>query len=661
MYELRLEQRAFKVALDPTPSAARQLASHAGGARYAYNWGLARIQAALDARQAEEAEHGEATTPVPGHFDLCSAWTQWKDTAEWADRATGEVTSGVPWVASNSSATYQAALRDADKAWKDYFKSLAGQRAGRALGSPRFRSKHRSRPKFQTHGGVRLASATRLVLPRIGPVTIMSDDSRHPAMARSRRRTPGQRHMGNRRRSAHLWRQLQHGGRLAERARTILADAYEHAGGPPAAPRIISQLNAMADARAQAAATEKRAVIVEKAKAALTKALEALAKGERDGLTEKRLAAARRRAEKAAARLEAETKRLEKARTVTAERTARWTDSKLDQAITTGQVGPVAAADLAAALGLTDEQTATLTDAGMQPRIIRASISLGADGLWWASLGCEIPVRVRTRPSRRQQQRGPVGIDLGVRHTATLSQRLGGQRDIDNPRHLEAALAELATAQRQVARRTEGSARHAKAKARVGLIHADVARLREQHLQRASTRIASTFSGVAVEGHDLVALAHNGSRDLPARLRRQRNRSLADSSAGKLRDLLTQKSSRYGTTLTVAEPGTPTGRTCARCGATKAKSLPPWQEQFRCGSCGHTAPRRLNTARTLERSVVSSGPPDGGSDQSRGEGVRPAGLRPGRQSSMKRAARTLPLGGGQTGISGARAPDVQTP
>lgn len=40
---------AVSVALDPTPVQGRRLASHAGGARFAYNAMLAHVKAALDA------------------------------------------------------------------------------------------------------------------------------------------------------------------------------------------------------------------------------------------------------------------------------------------------------------------------------------------------------------------------------------------------------------------------------------------------------------------------------------------------------------------------------------------------------------------------------------------------------------------------------------
>ena len=169
--ETRMIQQTYKFALDPTPAQVRAFTSHAGGARYAYNWGLATYAAALDARQAEKDAGAEPTTKVPGHFDLCKAWTAWKDTAEWTDRDTGEVSQGVPWVANNFVGTYQAALRDAHGAWQKFWDSRTGKRAGRRVGRPRFKSKHKSRKAFQVHGiTLQIADAHHVKLPKIGAV-----------------------------------------------------------------------------------------------------------------------------------------------------------------------------------------------------------------------------------------------------------------------------------------------------------------------------------------------------------------------------------------------------------------------------------------------------------------------------------------------------------
>jgi len=198
--EIRAVQQAYRFALDPTPRQERMLRSHAGASRFAYNWGNARIIEALGARDAEKAAGGKAETKVPGHFDLCKQWTAWKDEhASDPEPAEGERRTNTAWVGENFVGTYQAALRDAAKAWGDFFKSAKGERKGRRLGRPRFKKRGKARDSFQVHGGtLRVVSAgagfrpkgagkgaTRdmVVLPKIGPVFL------HESARKLRRRT----------------------------------------------------------------------------------------------------------------------------------------------------------------------------------------------------------------------------------------------------------------------------------------------------------------------------------------------------------------------------------------------------------------------------------------------------------------------------------------
>lgn len=81
---------AVKIALDPAPAQERLLLSHAGGARFAYNAGLAHVKAALDA--------GEK--PERSFYSLRKWWNANKDTI-----AVGE--DGVIWWAENSKGSVQ--------------------------------------------------------------------------------------------------------------------------------------------------------------------------------------------------------------------------------------------------------------------------------------------------------------------------------------------------------------------------------------------------------------------------------------------------------------------------------------------------------------------------------------------------------------------------
>lgn len=172
--EIQTVQQAYRFALDPTPTQTRAFFSHAGGARFAYNWGLDQVAAALDAREAEKAAAGEASTQVPSHFDLCKAWTAYKDThADDPEPAEGERRTNTAWVSQNFVGTYQAALRDARGAWQRFFDSRSGKLAGRRVGRPRFKKKGRSKHSFQVHGGTLQVPDTRHVkLPKIGTVRV---------------------------------------------------------------------------------------------------------------------------------------------------------------------------------------------------------------------------------------------------------------------------------------------------------------------------------------------------------------------------------------------------------------------------------------------------------------------------------------------------------
>lgn len=156
-------------ALDPTPGLEAMFASHAGGARYAFNWGIAHTISALDTYQAAK-DAGQELPEVgrPKHFDLCTAWTAYKDAHQDTPDAMGRMTG---WVANNFVGTYQAALRDAATAWKNFFDSRAGLRKGRRMGRPRFKSKHTARVCFQVHGdSLHVVDAHHVKLPKIGVV-----------------------------------------------------------------------------------------------------------------------------------------------------------------------------------------------------------------------------------------------------------------------------------------------------------------------------------------------------------------------------------------------------------------------------------------------------------------------------------------------------------
>jgi putative transposase len=140
--------QAYRFALQPTPAQQRALRSHAGAARFAWNWGLAQCRE----RYAAEGRWYSAA-------ELHRLWNRVKK----ADPALG-------WWAENSKCAYQEAFRDLDRALRDFVRSRNGQRRGRRLGFPRFKKRGRCKDSFRFSTGTIGCAGAAVTLPRLGTV-----------------------------------------------------------------------------------------------------------------------------------------------------------------------------------------------------------------------------------------------------------------------------------------------------------------------------------------------------------------------------------------------------------------------------------------------------------------------------------------------------------
>jgi putative transposase len=153
--------QAYRFALDLTATQERAVLAHAGAARVAHNWALAKVKAVLDQRAAERS-YGIADdqlTPALG-WSLPALRRAWN--AAKADVA--------PWWAECSKEAYNTGLDALARALKNWSDSRSGKRAGRRVGFPRFKSRRRSTPTVRyTTGTVRVEpDRMHVVLPRLG-------------------------------------------------------------------------------------------------------------------------------------------------------------------------------------------------------------------------------------------------------------------------------------------------------------------------------------------------------------------------------------------------------------------------------------------------------------------------------------------------------------
>ena len=122
--------RAYRYALDPTPSQDAALRSHCGGQRFAYNWGLARVKANVGQRDAERSYGLDADQLTPP-----LNWSAYSLRKHW-NQAKGEV---APWWPQNSKEAYSSGLANLAAALGNWDRSRSGRGKGPRRGFPRFK------------------------------------------------------------------------------------------------------------------------------------------------------------------------------------------------------------------------------------------------------------------------------------------------------------------------------------------------------------------------------------------------------------------------------------------------------------------------------------------------------------------------------------------
>jgi len=137
--------RAYKTELDLNNQQKTACVRHAGAARFAYNWGLARKQEAF--------ARGDRT---PSAIDLHRELNALKK-------------NELSWMYAVSKCAPQEALRDLDKAFAHFFRRVKEKRAGRhvKVGFPRFKSRKKGLGSFRLTGYIHVFDKA-IQLPRLG-------------------------------------------------------------------------------------------------------------------------------------------------------------------------------------------------------------------------------------------------------------------------------------------------------------------------------------------------------------------------------------------------------------------------------------------------------------------------------------------------------------
>ena len=203
-------------------------------------------------------------------------------------------------------------------------------------------------------------------------------------------------------------------------------------------------------------------------------------------------------------------------------------------------------------------------------------------GKWWASIlieGCG-------NYNGNFDQHGSVGIDLGIKDLATLSDGTTFQKS----NKLSLSLEKLVKLQRKLSKKKIGSNRYVKAKLSISKLHFRIKKQREALLHNVSHTITSKYKTICLENLSISSMTKGKNRSL--------NRMILDVGMYELRRQLEYKSFLRGVDIYFVDRYYPSSKIHNECGF-KNDNLKLGESSWKCNNCGQLVDRDLNASKNI--------------------------------------------------------------
>jgi len=239
------------------------------------------------------------------------------------------------------------------------------------------------------------------------------------------------------------------------------------------------------------------------------------------------------------------------------------------------------------------------------------TVSRNADR-WYVSFLVKFSEPIRRSTTKRARAAGAVGVDLGVKYLASLSDSEAPQRfpnlkfaeglpSLENPRWSEASSRRLHKLQRALARSQKGSNRRSRLVKQIARLHHMTALRRESNLHQLTKKLSTGYTLVGLEDLNVSGMTASakGTVENPGKNVAQKsglNRVVLDAAFGVFRYQLEYKTAWYGSTLEKIDRYFASSQTCSECGRKAKTKLTLRDRVFDCAYCGNMMDRDFNAA-----------------------------------------------------------------
>jgi putative transposase len=212
-------------------------------------------------------------------------------------------------------------------------------------------------------------------------------------------------------------------------------------------------------------------------------------------------------------------------------------------------------------------------------KIMSYTISRDVDR-WYVSIVVETGHKLG-----RKENKGCVGIDLGIKTLATLSDGTV----FTTKKFYHNAEKKLKRLQRQLSRKVKGSANRAKTKLKLARQHRKVRLTRKDYLHQITTKIAVTYNKVVIEDLNVSGMVKN----------HKLAKAIQNMGFYMFRSFLESKAKQTNCEVVIADRWFPSSKRCSCCGNIK-KDLNLKMRVYVCDVCGLEIDRDLNASKNLE-------------------------------------------------------------
>lgn len=207
-----------------------------------------------------------------------------------------------------------------------------------------------------------------------------------------------------------------------------------------------------------------------------------------------------------------------------------------------------------------------------------------------------ISFKIEYTPIRTEKKFDVVGVDLGIKSLATLS----NGKTFENLKPYENAKKKLRKQQKEVSRRFVKDAKnqsknYKKSVLKLSKTHSQVTNVRLDSLHKITTYLAKNFETVVIENLKVGNMVKN--HNLAS--------AILDGGFYEFKRQLVYKKEWYGGSVILANTYFPSSKLCSCCGS-KKEVLKLSEREYVCTECSSVMDRDFNASKNLENLAVSS-------------------------------------------------------